>query len=107
MWLWMLVNQPTVHSGGGHSGFATKLRPYGLSLKSFFYIASQCCYAVLMAHIYQENTLMAFCTLKQCVANIRIFGYIRIIIDKYIHLSNYSFDLRVKNMFGHSFVEFF
>ena len=45
-------------------------------------------------------------SLQQCIANIWIFEYIWIIIDKYIHRSQYSLHFRTTNVFGHSFIVF-
>ena len=42
--------------------------------------------------------------LGQCVANVWILEYIRILIDEYIHLSNYWLDFRATNVFRHLFV---
>ena len=43
----------------------------------------------------------------QCLANIRIFEYIQIHIDKYFHLYKYVLDFRAKNIFRHFFSFFF
>ena len=45
--------------------------------------------------------------LKQCGTNIWIFEYIRIYLDKYIHLSKYSSIFSKANIFGYSFVIYF
>ena len=41
---------------------------------------------------------------QQCGTNIRIFEYIRIYLDEYIHSSKYSFIFSEANIFGYSFV---
>ena len=42
----------------------------------------------------------------QCVANIRIFKYIRIIIDKYIHSKKMFIQFQGQEYIQHSFLEF-
>ena len=45
-----------------------------------------------------------FCISDQCGTNIRIFEYIQIYLDKYIHSSKYSSIFSKANIFGYSFV---
>ena len=48
--------------------------------------------------------IICFQCYNQCWTNIRIFKYIQIFLDKYIHLSKYSSIFSKANIFGYSFV---
>ena len=46
-----------------------------------------------------------FIEMYQCLENIWMFKYIRIVVDKMIHLSKYSFDFKAKHIFTYLLVD--
>ena len=64
----------------------------------FLYYAWQLEVSFKIHHVFRPNGL------DQCGTNIQIFKYIRIYLDKYIHLSKYSLIFSKADIFGYSFV---
>ena len=54
--------------------------------------------------VFGTNTVVFRTNTVRCWMNIRIFEYIRIYLDEYIHSSKYSLIFSKANIFGYSFV---
>ena len=88
---WM-IPEPIVH-------------PFAAYKMKIFFERSMAIFNSKMAIFRPKMAILgAFWHLRQCIANIRTFKYIRIISHEYIHIHRYSAKIWTMNIFGYSFV---